>query len=240
MNKKFFWLSILAVLISFAGGFLLANSLNRNDLNRLRAENERLKKNTDDQTLTTEEIEQRIREAEQNPDNFGFQKNLGLALYRYAALKQDASLMRKISPVLERAAELRPEDYDVLVALGNLYFDIGYLNKENEEFLKARNKYQKALEIKPEDVDVRTDFGLTYFLIDPPEVDRAVAEFKKSLENNPDHQKTLQVLTEAYINKNSFAEAEQILNRLKKETPGDPLVQALEKKLQTAAAGAKE
>jgi hypothetical protein len=43
MNQKVFWLSIVAVIVSFIGGFLLANALNRNELTTLRAENERLK-----------------------------------------------------------------------------------------------------------------------------------------------------------------------------------------------------
>jgi hypothetical protein len=43
MNRKSFWISIVAVVISFAGGFILANALNRSEVETLRAENSRLK-----------------------------------------------------------------------------------------------------------------------------------------------------------------------------------------------------
>ena len=43
MKNKSFWISIIAVIISFAGGFILANAFNRIELDALRAENARLK-----------------------------------------------------------------------------------------------------------------------------------------------------------------------------------------------------
>src|SRR5688572_2432592 len=97
MDKKLVWISVLAVVISFIGGFLLANAFNRSELDALRAENARLKNDrtqtTSQPDLTADEIRQRIAEADQNPDDFSFQKNLGIALYRYAAMKQDAELL---------------------------------------------------------------------------------------------------------------------------------------------------
>src|SRR4028119_463862 len=103
MNGKVFWLSIVAVTVSFAGGFLLANALNRSELNNLRAENERLKtsqnnsnQNQSGLALGDEEIREKIAEADLNPDNLAFQKNLGMALYRYAAMKQDAELLSEV------------------------------------------------------------------------------------------------------------------------------------------------
>ena len=103
MNGKLFWLSIIAVVVGFLSGFLLANALNRNELSSLRAENERLAKSTNQTSqsaselfLSDEEIREKIAEADQNPKNFAFQKNLGLALYRYAAMKQDAELLSLI------------------------------------------------------------------------------------------------------------------------------------------------
>lgn len=110
MNGKVFWLSIAAVVVSFVGGFLLANALNRSELNALRAENERLKtssnESTENQTglaLSDEEIREKIAEADRNPNNYPFQKNLGLALYRYAAMKQDADLLAEAGRFLSRA-----------------------------------------------------------------------------------------------------------------------------------------
>jgi tetratricopeptide (TPR) repeat protein len=222
MKTKVLLLTTVAVLLSFAGGFLLANALNRNELNSLRGENERLKntqaasrQNESENGLSDEEIREKIAEADRNPNNFAFQKGLGLALYRYATVKQDTKLLEEVARLLSRASELNSKDYDVIVALGNLYFDIGYYKKNNEDFQKAREFYQKALEQKPNDTDVRTDLGLTYFLTNPPETEKAVAEFQKSLGANDKHEKTLQVLTQALISQNKTAEAEKYLDLLR-------------------------
>lgn len=207
---------------SFVGGFLLANALNRNELNLLRGENERLKnnqtaerQNESENSLSADEIERKIAEADRTPNDFAFQKGLGLALYRYAAVKQDSKLLAEVARLLKRADEINPKDYDVIVALGNLYFDIGYFKKENENFEKAREFYQKALEQKPADTDVRTDLGLTYFLTNPPETGKAIAVFQKSLQTNARHEKTLQVLTQALLSEHKTDEAEKYLKLLK-------------------------
>ena len=233
-------LSIVAIIVSFVGGFLVANALNRNDLTALRAENDRLK-NASTQTapndsglsLSDAEVREKIAEADQNPTNFNFQKNLGLALYRYAAMKQDSKLLAEVARLLNRAFENNPTDYDVIVTLGNTYFDIGYYEKNNQQFEKSREFYQKALDQKPNDADVRTDFGLTYFLVDPPEYERAAAEFQKSLQANPKHEKTLQVLAQTFIKQNKPIEAEKFIARLKEVNAKNQYLPQLESQIAT-------
>ena len=195
MDKKSLLISLAAILLSFAGGFLLANSLNRREMNNLRGENERLKadnSNSSGNELSNDEIDAKIAEADKDPDNLQYQKNLGTALYQYAAMKQDAELLQKSIRLLERAASLDKNDRAILISLGNAYFDVGYYSKKNEGFEKAREAYRRALEVKADDAEVRTDFGLTYFLHDPPDTDSAVMEFRKALEVDPRHIKTLQ------------------------------------------------
>lgn len=241
MSNKFFWLAIPAIILSFIGGFMFANALNKTELSKLRAEAESLKNNppatgqtAPETELSAEEIQKRIAEADQNPTNFDFQKNLGLALYRYAAMKQNVQLFGDIARLLTRAYQNDPKDYDVLISLGNVYFDIGYLNKENEQLIKSREFYQAALKIKPAEADVRTDLGLTYFLTDPPETDKAIAEFEQSLKVDPAHEKTLQVLAEAFISQNKPAQAEQYLNKLEKVNPDNAFLSPLKNKLRGA------
>jgi len=231
MNKKIFWLSIVGIIASFMGGFLLANSLNRNELSNLRAENERLKNSQaeskqagEELSLSEEEIKQRIAEADQNPTNTAFQKNLGMALYNYASMKQDADLLLEVSRLLTRVYEKSPDDYQAIVTLGNINFDVGYFNKNNEYFEKARMFYQKALDRKPDSADVRTDFGLTYYLANPPETDKAVTELEKSLKINPKHEKTLQVMVEILNSQNKIDEAEKFLARLKEVNPNNQIL----------------
>ena len=238
MNGKVFGLLIIAVIISFVGGFLLANALNRSELNTLRTDNEQLKnapvapnQNPSVSSLSDEEIRRRIDEADGNPNNIEFQKNLGLALYRYAAMKQDADLLAEVGRVLTRAYDNNKQDYDVVVALGNIYFDIGYFKKDNAPFQKAREFYSQALQQKPNDVDVRTDLGLTYFLINPPENERAVAEFQKSLQTNPKHEKTLQVITQTFLAQNNAAEAEKYVTKLREVNSENQYLAELESRL---------
>ena len=235
MNKKVFWISLVAVIISFFGGFLLANALNRNELNTIRAEIERLKNSTpqdkSEVSLSDEEIRQKIAEADKNPENFNFQKNLGLALYRYATMKQDAQLLAEIARLLTRANQQDAKDYEVLITLGNCYFDIGYIKKDNENLTKAREFYQKALSQKPNDVNVRTDLGLTYFLVNPPETDKALAEFQKSLQTNLKHEKTLQVTAQALLSQKKVAEAANYLTRLREVNPENQFLPEFESQL---------
>ena len=238
MNGKLFWLSIIAVIVSFLGGFLLANALNRNELNSLRTENERLAKsknqlnqNEPELSLSDEEIRERIAEADGNPKNFAFQRNLGLALYRYAAMKQDADLLAEVGRILNRAFESNRQDYDVAVTLGNVFFDIGYFKKDNEQFQKARGFYQTALGLRPNDADVRTDLGLTYFLTKPPENDAAFGEFQKSLQINPKHEKTLQVLAQLFLSQNKTQEAEKYIVRLKDANSNNQFLPELESQI---------
>jgi tetratricopeptide (TPR) repeat protein len=238
MKTKVLLLSLAGIITSFIGGFLLANALNRSQLNALRAENERLKtiqaktpEDNSENALTEEEIAQKIAEADRNPNDFVFQKDLGLALYRYATVKQDAKLLEEVSRLLNRANEINSKDYDVTVALGNLHFDAGYYKKNNQDFQKARDFYQTALVQKPNDADVRTDLGLTYFLTMPPETDRAIVEFQKSFETNPKNEKTLQVLTQALLSENKTREAEKYLELLRQVNQNNEVLPELSAQL---------
>lgn len=222
MNTKTAGLLIAAIILSFFGGFYLANTLNRSEIEMLKAGKTppaNLSQNEAEQTLSPEEIRQKIAEADANPGDIQFQKSLGMALYRYAAMKQDARLLSEVSRLLLRVDEKNPNDREVTITLGNLFFDIGYFQKDNESLKKAQQYYQRILTKTPEDADVRTDYGLAYFLQTPPQYDKAFAEFQKSLEANPRHEKTLQFVIQTLIKQNKMKEAETYLARLKEVNP---------------------
>jgi tetratricopeptide (TPR) repeat protein len=217
------------------------------ELDALRAENTRLKseplkseQNQSELALTETEIRTKIEEADRNPTDFSFQKNLGLALYRYAAMKQDTVLLAEIEKILKRAYDLNDKDNEVTVALGNLQFDLGYLKKKNENFEKAREYYLKALERNPKDVNVRTDYGLTFFLQNPPVHEKAIAEFRKSLEDNPKHERTLQFLTQALLQTGNTAEAEAHLAVLKELNPKTPNLAELQTQIENGKNSAEK
>lgn len=229
MNKSFVWISILAVFIAFAGGFLLANAFNRSEFLALKAENERLKSSTQTtgnstgQELSEDEIKQKITEADQNPDNFKYQKNLGIGLYRYATVKQNQQLLFDVERLLKRAYEINPKDQEVLVFYGNTLFDIGFAKKDNSKFEQARKIYSEALAQEPKDTDIQTDFGLTYFYENPPQDDKAIAELKKVIALKPDHERSLQYLAQIYARQNKPEESQKYLAELKKVNPQNPI-----------------
>ncbi|HEY0461699.1 MAG TPA: tetratricopeptide repeat protein [Pyrinomonadaceae bacterium] len=234
MNSKIFWLSILAVIISFFGGFYLANSLNGNEISKLRAENEQLKKGvpenspeTSDNGLSDEEIRQKIVEADKNPTNLPFQRNLGLALYRYGAMKQDANLIGESARLLQRVFDRNPKDYDVTVALGNAFFDIGFFKGDAPSMQKAREFYQTALQQKPDDADVKTDLGISYYVAVPPDYEKASIELQKALDTNPKHERALLFMTQTFLKQNKPAEAEKYHTRLTEVNPNAPSLEKL-------------
>ena len=226
MNGRTLLIAVIAAVFGLVVGFLVANSINRNELSRLRAENDRSKNEgladsgaSSKSTLTSDEINATIAKADQSPTDFEIQRNVGIAIYRYAAMKQDEELIRRSVRILERAAALRPDDHDVALTLGNANFDVGYFAKDNEALKKARELYKRTLATNPGNVDVITDVGLTYFLQTPPDFEHAVGEFRRSLEKDPKHEKTLRFMVEALIKQNRSPEASQYLERLRMVNP---------------------
>jgi tetratricopeptide (TPR) repeat protein len=226
MSAKTVWIVLVASLAGAAVGFILANSINRSELSNLLAENERLKSTTSTKSpgdansdLTEEEINATIARADNNPGDFDMQRNVGVAIYRYGAMKQDEKLVRQAVKILERATKLRPDDYDVILSLGNAYFDVGYFGKDNESLSNARTFYAKAIAAKPDSPEIITDLGLTYFLQTPPDYDNAVTEFKKALAKNPKHEKALQFLVQTLIKQNKSSEASEYLEQLRVVNP---------------------
>ena len=219
---------------------MIANAINRSEINTLTAENGRLKKNSDERSngktipaLSNELIREKLAEAGKNKDNFTFQKNLGLALYRYSNMTQDTDLLADVKKLLERANELNNDDYDVLVSLANVNFDIGRIEKKTKSLEEARGFYTKALAKNSRDINVLTDLGWTYLIADPPETDKAIDEFRKSLVINSKHEKSLQLISQALLNQGKVAEAKDYLAKLKAVNPQNQELTKLEKQLET-------
>jgi len=237
-------ISLVAVVLSFAGGFFLANAINRTDINSLRSENERLKTNqTDNQNkasesaLSDDEIAAKIAEADQQPQNFDFQKRLGLALYKYGAMKQDTGVIGSSIRLLQRADGLRNDDHDVVVGLGNAHFDIGYFKKQNDQLQQARDFYERALKQEPTDAEIKTDLALTYFLTDPPDDEKAIVGFKDALKTDPKQEKALEFVIQSLIRTNKKDDAAGYLDQLKKTNPKSDAIAGLTAKLNEMPAG---
>ena len=232
MQKQTVLYVIIALLTGFIAGFMLANSLNRTEysagVGSMPAN--ALTSNSgapSESALTPEEIRAKVAEADRNADNFAFQKDLGLSLYRYGAMTQNAAVLQDAERLLARARSLNPKDFDVLVSLGNAEFDIGFYKKDLASFEKARSTYAKALEIRPNDADVQTDIGISYFVQEPSDHARAEAELKKVAAIDPRHKRSLQFLVQVYARQKRMPEARATLERLRGIDPSNPAVAEL-------------
>jgi tetratricopeptide (TPR) repeat protein len=223
MPARFYWILAAAVAIGFVGGFIFANAVNRRGIELQPV----AQTSGGESDLSPNEIRKKIVEADANPSDLTFQRDLGVALYRYASIKRDVPLLREAIRLIKRAHELTPNDRAVAIHLGNALFDTAFLGQDPRAFSEARDVYQAVLAAGPEDADVRTDLGLTYFLTEPPDLTAATSEFMKALSTKPDHEKALQYLVQAHIRAGRAAEAGEYLARLEKVNPGNPAVKEL-------------
>ena len=160
-----------------------------------------------------------IDKAKQDPSDFEAQLKAAEAYYQIERF--DEAIM-----YLTNANKLKPDDRDVIVHLGNANFDA---NKYDE----AQKWYLAALEKKPDDVNVRTDLGLTYVFKEPADYDKAITEFNKALETDPNHIQTLQNLTVAYTKKGDAAKAKETLAKLETADPQNVALARLKTDIET-------
>ncbi|HEY0079031.1 MAG TPA: tetratricopeptide repeat protein [Pyrinomonadaceae bacterium] len=231
MSKENVLFAIVGLLLGFIVGFFFANSVNQ------RAAAPRVAASTqadgtlppghpdvptngvkEQQNLEPAALEA-SRKARESASDFDAQ--MSAAEINYRAGRFDESI-----EFLLRANKLRPENYEAVVALGNVNYDAG-------RYEQAEKWYTAALVKKPDDINVRTDLGLTFFLREPPDVERAVSEFRRSLERDPQHEQTLQNMVVALTRKGDLSEAQTMLARLEAAHPGNQSIQRLRQELET-------
>lgn len=129
----------------------------------------------------------------------------------------------------QAAAQLDPGDYGTLVNLGNAAYDA-------QEYAQAVDAYEKALKLQPDDPNVLTDLGTAYR--NQGQLDKALELFRKARALDPKHWQSLynEVVVLA-LDKHEHAAADAALARLKKEHPGLPAIEALERQIGAAHGG---
>lgn len=167
-----------------------------------------------------------IEQAEREPENFDVQLRAAAIHYRSRRFDQAIQL-------LMRANQLRPDDLKAIVALGNANFDAN-------RFEIAEKWYTAALVKNPKDINVRTDLGLTFLFRQQQNVDRAIQEFRRSLEIDPRHEQTLQNMTVALIKKGNLGEAEAMLSKLREVNPMNQSLTKLSTDLESARNSARQ
>ncbi|MGE3467564.1 MAG: tetratricopeptide repeat protein, partial [Pyrinomonadaceae bacterium] len=74
---------------------------------------------------------------------------------------------------------------------------------------------------------VRTDLGLTFVFRDPPNYERAIKEFNRSLDVDPNHVQALQNLTVAYTKTGDRSKANETLTQLESVDAGNTAIKRL-------------
>lgn len=224
MKKENILYSVIGVLLGFIVGFAFANVANQRGYAPQAAASGQTAQTAglppDHPPIGATEagpdaatIEAASKLALEQPGNFEAQVNA--AELFYAAHRYDEAVK-----FFAAANKLRPEDFGALVGLGNANFDA-------EKFEEAEKWYTAALKQQPDNVNARTDLGLTFFFREPRDVERAIREYRASLERDPAHVPTLQNLTVALVAKGDGDAARATLAKLESVSPQNPALPRL-------------
>jgi tetratricopeptide (TPR) repeat protein len=162
------------------------------------------------QNAALPQVTEAIENAKNKPEDFEAQMTAADLYYQIQRFEDAAKFY-------EQANKLRPNEIEPIIKLGNSYFDA-------EKFEQAERWYEKALQKNPKDINVRTDYGLTFFLRSPRDMERAIKEYKISLDIDPNHELTLQNLAIAYKEKSDAENLRKTLDVLRKVNPNNPAV----------------
>lgn len=209
MKKENILFGVVGLLAGLIIGFMFANSVNQKGVTAPAAAEMKMNSNMPPghpdigggaPGAMQPNTQVAIDKAKESPDDFEAQLKAAEAYYQIGRF-DDAIIY------LTAANKLKPDDREVVVHLGNANFD-------GDKYEEAEKWYTAALAKKADDVNVRTDLGLTFVFREPPNYDRAILEFGRSLALDPNHPQTLQNLTVAYTKKGDATRANETLAKL--------------------------
>jgi tetratricopeptide (TPR) repeat protein len=260
VNTKIVIVFVVGAVLGFFVGFMLANSLNRQEQDKLRAELTRAQPNAKDNpvggskqqaqaasdddasipTLTDEQLKNAIAKADASPSDADLQKQVGQNLYVYAWVKNKPSILPDVARILKRAHELDPKDFKTALMSGDALFLAARDGGDTKQIADARKLYEDALAIKPDDAESRTKLGMTYFYDKPSDPKRAISEYRRVLQADPRQEMALQSLAAALIETGNLDEAAKRLDELEKVNPSNQELSNLRAQLEQKKNEAKE
>ena len=260
VNTKIAIVFVVGAVLGFFVGFMLANSLNRQEQDKLRAELTHAQPNAKDNpaggskqqtqtaadddasipTLTDEQLKNAIAKADASPADADLQKQVGQNLYVYAWVKNKPEILPDVARVLKRAHELDPKDFKTALMGGDALFLVARDGGDTKQIADARKLYEDALAIKPDDAESRTKLGMTYFYDKPSDPKRAISEYRRVLQADPRQETALQSLAAALIETGSLDEAAKRLDELEKVNPSNQELSNLRAQLEQKKNAAKE
>lgn len=260
LNKKVLVVGTLGVVLGFLAGFFLANGLNREEQEKLRGElaaaraggvaqgtgagkGQQASASGSElsQSLSEEQIQNAVKKADQSPQDVEMQRKVGQGLLMYASETGNASYLSDGARILKRAYELDPRDYKTAALAGDAHFLVERQGGGDVKLIaEARKLYESALAAKPDDAIVRTKLGLTYFYDKPPNLQRAIDEYRRALQADPRQEMSLQSLAAALIESGGLEEAARRLEELEKLNPSNTELSGLRTQLEQKRNAAKE
>lgn len=120
----------------------------------------------------------------------------------------------------ERALKVKPNDFNLLTALGNINFDL-------KRYTESEKWYRSALKVNSKDATVWMDLGSSYYLREPRDLDNAISAYRSALKADPRHEKSLQNLTRALLDKGDKAAARDTLKQLEQVNPNNQSIPQL-------------
>ncbi len=240
MSKENVLFTLVGLLLGFIVGFIFANSANQRETTtrtaaaaqsqsqmNLPPDHPQVASNAvrdqPDPEAMQAAVQVELDKARSEPNNFDAQKRAGELFYQIKRWDEAIEFWLK-------ANQLKPDDYETIVHIGNAYFEAG-------KYERAEQWYTSALLKKPDDINVRTDLGTTFMARIPPDFDRAIKEYRRSLETNPNHEQTLHNLVIAYTKKGQAKEAREMLARLEKVSPNNPDLPQMRSQLEALNSG---
>lgn len=227
----------VGLLVGALCGFIFANNANRKELDGLRADLARAKSGASDTSRdasgrasqsqsdsaapampSEQEIRALIAKADARAEDGDYQRQVGQGVYMYSLAQRAPQLMPEAIRLLLRAEKSDPKNLQTMRLLGNAHFALAQ-NGDTKQYDEARAYYLKALEIKPDDADLHAMLGLTYYLASPSDPRRAIAEYRKSLAEDPRDELALQNIAAALIATGATAEASQRIKELEQVNP---------------------
>jgi tetratricopeptide (TPR) repeat protein len=157
-----------------------------------------------------------------------YEAQMSAARATYQAERPDDTL-----EFLLRANTLQPDNLEPVIALGNVNYDTG-------NYTAAEKWYTAALAKKPDDINLRTELGLTFLLRNPPDNERALAEFRRSLQLDPKHELALESLILALTRKGDKTEARAALATLESVNPANAALPQLRSGLNADGTGGRD
>lgn len=159
------------------------------------------------------QAQQAMDAADRGPQDFDAQLRAAAVFYQLGSYD-------KARLYLGRALALKPDDPDALTGMAHTLYDTG-------DFVAAAGYYEKVLAQKPDDADLRADLGSTYAQRTPPDLDRALAEYRRALSVDPRHEQALARLADVSIRKGDKATARDAVNKLTAINPSNPALAEL-------------